>query len=407
MQEHDEYEDPREPFFAALRARSRLDFQNLWEAYQAGEELDSEAKQLALAMEQHPEFYSLWDVAASLGDEDWEIADMNPFLHATIHAVVETQLQQGDPPEAAELLTALQEAGADRHAAIHVVGAVLAQQIWHVLKEEQPFDPAWYRARLRYMAQLAQGVAPDRRPRGSEPCPCGSGRPSRQCCGHRWPPIPIIDASKDPQAPPEARRRRPGSIMVLGAGRFAPPSVVNHLPQDHPIVFLENAAVVAESLAKAGKFAAAWDTHQRIIAAAQGDHHLLRSALQEALLFCLDTPGYEEQGLELVERILPLAEAPVEAALYRLDAAEFLFRLGQESKAKALYQKERAQQPTWPELPFRWALAMERAGRYKEAMAAYEAVLKLPPQLSAENPRIREQARQSLRYLRQLHQRKD
>lgn len=387
-----------------LQALQRARYQVLWEAYRSGGPLDEEGRQLAQAMEQHREFHALWACAASLRGEAWELSGINPFLHVSLHAAVENQIQAGDPPEAAELMAALLEAGADRHEAIHLLAGVLTQQIWHMLKNKQPFDRAWYQLRLRYLAQIArqmaQGVSLGRRPRGSEPCPCGSGRRARQCCGDRWPPLPVIEPSQDPQAPAEARRRRPGDVMVLGEGRFTALSIVRHLPQDHDLVYLENAAVVADWLAEAGQLEGAWQTYRQMIEVAAHSGAILAPVLREALLFCLVATGYEEQGLELIKRLLPLEQDPEMASLRRLDMAEFLWRLGHHGEAEAIYRQERARFPTSPRIPFRWAVAMDRAERYDDAVAAYEAVLRLPPQLSEENATMREAARRALRELR-------
>lgn len=62
-----------------------------------------------------------------------------PRLHAAIHAVVETQLASGAPPEARRALERLIAGGLSRHEAIHAVGTVVAEAT-RAAMEGRPFD---------------------------------------------------------------------------------------------------------------------------------------------------------------------------------------------------------------------------------------------------------------------------
>jgi hypothetical protein len=65
------------------------------------------------------------------------------IIHAAMHAVVETQIAMIDPPQVHRTFTKLVDAGLDRHHAIHVVGAVLAEQLYHLmeLQKSAQFNP--------------------------------------------------------------------------------------------------------------------------------------------------------------------------------------------------------------------------------------------------------------------------
>lgn len=58
----------------------------------------------------------------------------NPFLHATIHVVVENQVALGDETPVEQTLVRLMKEGLARHEAIHAIGAVLASHLDDLLK---------------------------------------------------------------------------------------------------------------------------------------------------------------------------------------------------------------------------------------------------------------------------------
>jgi len=59
-------------------------------------------------------------------------------MHATIHAVVETQLAADDPPAARLALARLQAGGLDRHEAIHAIGSVLTRHLYELMQGTPP-----------------------------------------------------------------------------------------------------------------------------------------------------------------------------------------------------------------------------------------------------------------------------
>lgn len=62
----------------------------------------------------------------------------NLALHATVHAVVETQAAMKDETPVRRTLERLQEEGLDRHDAVHAVGSVLAAHMFELLKGNAP-----------------------------------------------------------------------------------------------------------------------------------------------------------------------------------------------------------------------------------------------------------------------------
>ncbi len=58
----------------------------------------------------------------------------NVRLHASFHAVVETQLASGDPPQAVDTFARLLGEGLDRHDALHAIGSILSELMYHATK---------------------------------------------------------------------------------------------------------------------------------------------------------------------------------------------------------------------------------------------------------------------------------
>ena len=72
----------------------------------------------------------------------------DPFLHITIHAIVEAQLELGDPIEVVEFFNAMRQKKYHRHDAIHLVGQILIFLIFEMSEYQKPFDLDTYRKLL-------------------------------------------------------------------------------------------------------------------------------------------------------------------------------------------------------------------------------------------------------------------
>ena len=68
-------------------------------------------------------------------------------LHAMIHVVVENQIAMG-ADLVPETITKLMRQGLSRHDAIHAVGAILADDIFEIITNNQEFNKSRYRKRL-------------------------------------------------------------------------------------------------------------------------------------------------------------------------------------------------------------------------------------------------------------------
>ncbi|HEX6255647.1 MAG TPA: DUF1841 family protein [Euzebyales bacterium] len=103
-----------------------------------------------LVRAQHP------DLAAAIddGDDDIDVdgEPMSPRLHLAIHEVVAAQLWSGDPPQARRAAERLLSAGHDRHEALHLIGAAVAEELWAAQRTGVPADPDRYVAALDALA---------------------------------------------------------------------------------------------------------------------------------------------------------------------------------------------------------------------------------------------------------------
>jgi hypothetical protein len=77
----------------------------------------------------------------------------NMTVHATVHAIVESQVAMGDELPARRTIERLMGEGLDRHDAVHAVGSVLAAHINDTLKAGGPNNEAYNEAVERLTAE--------------------------------------------------------------------------------------------------------------------------------------------------------------------------------------------------------------------------------------------------------------
>ena len=84
-------------------------------------------------------------------------------LHACMHVVVENQVASNDEP-VVRALARLTRGGLSRHDAVHAIGSVVAEEIYDILKQEDPPDTA----RARYYAAVERLTAATWRASGDD-----------------------------------------------------------------------------------------------------------------------------------------------------------------------------------------------------------------------------------------------
>jgi len=152
--------------YAKLRYLTRARLGLIWEMVMAEAELEGEDAVFAKVLKQHPEYFDVWEQADTLPPDEEVLRDgVNPFIHVAIHQTIENQIAGHDPPQTAETLEALMRAGYTRHEAIHAIGAILAPEIFEILRDDRPFDEASYIEALNDLAKTAKPPRKHRRPR--------------------------------------------------------------------------------------------------------------------------------------------------------------------------------------------------------------------------------------------------
>lgn len=73
---------------------------------------------------------------------------------AAIMEAVETQLADGDPPEAAETLERLLAEGYSRDDAVRLIGCALADEMFQIMKHEREYDGIRYVGLLRKLPDM-------------------------------------------------------------------------------------------------------------------------------------------------------------------------------------------------------------------------------------------------------------
>ena len=123
---------------------------------------DEDERRILIEAE-HPELRQALDDGAReirLGREV-----MNPRLHIAMHEIVTNQLWADDPPEMWQTARRLTSADYERHEVLHMLGSVVAGQVWGALVDDASSDIERVRQEL---AALPEGWESQREqwPRG-------------------------------------------------------------------------------------------------------------------------------------------------------------------------------------------------------------------------------------------------
>jgi Domain of unknown function (DUF1841) len=92
-----------------------------------------------------PEF-----AGAFRGDEQVTVGGepVNPRLHVAMHQVVASQLLAGDPPGTGQAVQRLGGLGYDWHNIMHMIAALVTEDVYRALSERRQPDPGDYARRL-------------------------------------------------------------------------------------------------------------------------------------------------------------------------------------------------------------------------------------------------------------------
>ena len=129
--------------FEAFRQLNRENLHRIWRCARDEklEDLNEEEQRLGQIMLQHSEeFFNQFEFADVVADREFDPeSEVNPFLHITLHAVIENQLKDRDPIEAFQFYNAMIKNKCTRHEAIHLLMAILIRFLFPMLKTQSTF----------------------------------------------------------------------------------------------------------------------------------------------------------------------------------------------------------------------------------------------------------------------------
>ncbi len=139
--------------YKLFRSANREHLHSLWEKAKNNdlEDLTDEDKRLVEAMLLHEdEFFNEFEFADVLHEREFDPdADVNPFLHITIHTAVANQLAARDPLEVFQFYNAMRKKKWSHHDSIHRIGAILVPLMFDTMKNKAPFDNDRYVSMLK------------------------------------------------------------------------------------------------------------------------------------------------------------------------------------------------------------------------------------------------------------------
>ncbi len=131
-----------------LREINRQHSHEIWEKAQSGQlqDLSEEEQRLRKIMLDHSdEYFHQFEFADVLADHEYDPgSEVNPFLHVTLHAIAEKQVEDRDPMEAFQFYIAMLRKKCSRHEAVHLLSTILVKFIFQILKEKKPFPLETY-----------------------------------------------------------------------------------------------------------------------------------------------------------------------------------------------------------------------------------------------------------------------
>ena len=78
------------------------------------------------------------------------------FAEATLVQAIENQLENGEPAAAQAVYNKLTLVGYEREEILELMALVLAHEVDAILRDDRPFDGAWYEQALRALPTLPE-----------------------------------------------------------------------------------------------------------------------------------------------------------------------------------------------------------------------------------------------------------
>ncbi|AFL75241.1 DUF1841 family protein [Thiocystis violascens] len=128
--------------FSSDRNSHRDVFIQAWKKARAEQPLEPLERQIVGILRQHPEYQPFLEAEDSALERDFppEQGEANPFLHLGLHMVILEQLSIDQPAGIRKLYRNLARRTGDAHEAEHRIMACLAESLWKLQHDRQPFN---------------------------------------------------------------------------------------------------------------------------------------------------------------------------------------------------------------------------------------------------------------------------
>jgi len=137
--------------FTQDRTRTRQLFRSVWQKHTSNQNLEPLEKQIAILLDEHPEYHSLVSGDEDVLDREFKAEDgrENPFLHLSLHLALREQVGTDRPAGIASITRSLLLKHGDGHAVEHMMIEKLGLYLWEAQRQERAPDEAAYLNSLR------------------------------------------------------------------------------------------------------------------------------------------------------------------------------------------------------------------------------------------------------------------
>jgi len=136
----------------------------VWAMIQAGltDEMNEAEARMARILIEHPEYEEIFDDEEVLDGDEFDTGrEGNPFVHVSLHKMVEDQLEAGRPEEVLGFLDAMKAQGHDPHEIVHAIMKILVRLIADSVTKGKSFDGQRYRRLLERLRGVRLDEADD------------------------------------------------------------------------------------------------------------------------------------------------------------------------------------------------------------------------------------------------------
>ena len=129
----------------------RQNVHRVWNIVKSGrrDDLSEKDNNLAEILMEHEEYSDHYENTDILDGREYEAgAKFNPFLHVSMHRMVEDQLSANSPMETTLFCERLEDRGLSRHEVIHFIIMILLHVMYASASVKRPFDAARYKRLL-------------------------------------------------------------------------------------------------------------------------------------------------------------------------------------------------------------------------------------------------------------------